>query len=570
MQSPNASLQKKIRLGDTLVENRIISEAQLQEALKTQKKTGHKLGSTLIELGFIEEDELLQFLSQQLQIPKINLARHPVDQDTVQKLPEGLARRFRAVVLEYSEHHALVGMADPTNLFAYDEISRVLKRRIRQAVVCESELLDLLDRAYQAHEGITSLAEELDEQLSDRDVNLEAMLQTAEASETPVFKLLHHLFEDALQRRASDIHIEPDETVLRIRNRIDGLLHERIMNEKRIAPALIQRLKILSELDISEKRLPQDGRFHIKLGRHSLDIRISTMPTQHGEAVVMRLLDQTHGAPKLSDLNMPEAIRTQWERLIHHQHGMLLVTGPTGSGKTTTLYASLDELNHPENKIITIEDPVEYRLPRVNQVQVHEKIGLTFSQVLRTSLRQDPDILLVGEMRDLDTVEVGLRASMTGHLVFSTLHTNSAIGTISRLLDMGANGYLLASSLLGIVAQRLVKKVCSSCAEPYQPDVQQAAWLQGRNINESILFNRGKGCPQCSKTGYQGRVGIYEILQITPAMTDALRKNDLQEFNEAVQANEQYQTLSDQVMDYAIRGITSLDEVIRLSSDSGH
>ena len=313
-----------------------------------------------------------------------------------------------------------------------------------------------------------------------------------------------------------------------------------------------------------------DGRFHIKLGRHSLDIRISTMPTQHGEAVVMRLLDQTHGAPKLSDLNMPEAIRTQWERLIHHQHGMLLVTGPTGSGKTTTLYASLDELNHPENKIITIEDPVEYRLPRVNQVQVHEKIGLTFSQVLRTSLRQDPDILLVGEMRDLDTIEVGLRASMTGHLVFSTLHTNSAIGTISRLLDMGANGYLLASSLLGIVAQRLVKKVCSSCAEPYQPDVQQAAWLQGRNINESILFNRGKGCPQCSKTGYQGRVGIYEILEITPAMTDALRKNDLQEFNEAVQANEQYQTLSDQVMDYAIRGITSLDEVIRLSSDSGH
>ncbi|HBA33272.1 MAG TPA: MSHA biogenesis protein MshE, partial [Gammaproteobacteria bacterium] len=251
------------------------------------------------------------------------------------------------------------------------------------------------------------------------------------------------------------------------------------------------------------------------------------------------------------------------------QHGMLLVTGPTGSGKTTTLYASLDELNHPENKIITIEDPVEYRLPRVNQVQVHEKIGLTFAQVLRTSLRQDPDILLVGEMRDLDTVEVGLRASMTGHLVFSTLHTNSAIGTISRLLDMGANGYLLASSLLGIVAQRLVKKVCSSCAEVYQPDVQQTAWLQGRNINESILFNRGKGCPQCSETGYQGRVGIYELLEITPAMTDALRKNDLQGFNEAVQANEQYQTLSDQVMDYAIRGITSLDEVIRLSSDSG-
>ena len=559
--------QQKIRLGDTLVAKQIISEAQLKQALDEQKRSGHKLGNTLIELGFIQEDELLNFLSQQLQIPFIDLNNFTVNKNIIQNLPEAQARRFRAVVLEYNENDVLLGMSDPTNLFAFDEIARTLKRRIRLAVVRESDLLKVIDRAYQSNEGISTLAEELDEQLSDRDISLEAMLQSAEASETPVFRMIHRLFEDALRNGASDIHIEPDEKVLRIRQRIDGVLQEQVMNEKRIAPALVQRLKILSELDISEKRLPQDGRFHIKLGKHNLDIRISTMPVQHGEAVVMRLLDQTDGAPTLARLNMPADTLRRWRSLLTRQHGMLLVTGPTGSGKTTTLYASLDELNQPEKKIITIEDPVEYRLPRVNQVQTHDKIGLTFSQILRTSLRQDPDVLLVGEMRDLETVEIGLRASMTGHLVLSTLHTNSAISTITRLMDIGASGYLLASSLLGIVAQRLVRKVCPDCAAPATIDPQQKSWLEGRGITDHQKFVSGKGCERCNQTGYRGRVGIYQLLEINTTMAEALRADDLSGFIASVNASGSHASLSDLVIQSALDGTTSLDEAIRIGSD---
>ncbi len=561
------SPQKKIRLGDSLVAKRIISEAQLKQALDEQKRSGHKLGNTLIQLGFINEDELLNFLSQQLQIPFIDLSNSTISKDIAQHLPEAQARRFRAIVIEYNKNDVLLGMSDPTNLFAFDEITRILKRQIRLAVVRESDLLKVIDRAYQNNEGIISLAEELDEQLSDRDISLDAMLQSAEASETPVFRMIHRLFEDALRNGASDIHIEPDEKVLRIRQRIDGILQEQVMNEKRIASALVQRLKILSELDISEKRLPQDGRFHIKLGKHDLDIRISTMPTQHGETVVMRLLDQTDGAPTLSRLTMPGDTMRRWQSLLTRQHGMLLVTGPTGSGKTTTLYASLDELNQPGKKIITIEDPVEYRLSRVNQVQTHDKIGLTFSQVLRTSLRQDPDVLLVGEMRDLETVEIGLRASMTGHLVLSTLHTNSAISTITRLMDIGASGYLLASSLLGIIAQRLVRKICQNCATPAILDMQQKSWLEGRGITEHQGFTTGKGCERCNQTGYRGRTGIYQLLEINASMAAALRVDDLPEFIIAVNASGSHAPLANLVIQSALEGVTSLDEAIRIGSD---
>ncbi|PLX63656.1 GspE/PulE family protein [Sedimenticola selenatireducens] len=560
--------RKRIRIGDLLVENRVISEGQLQAALAEQKRSGHKLGHTLIELGFIDEQRLLDFLSQQLQIPYIDLTSYPLQPEVVKSIQETLARRYRVIVLENRDKDVLVGMADPTDLFAYDELGHVLKKRVRQAVVRESDLLEALDRMYRRSEELTSLAGELHEDLTQGDFDLGQLMQTVEAGDAPVIRLLQTLFEDALQAKASDIHIEPDEEVLRIRQRIDGVLHEQVMNERRIAPALVQRLKLLASLDISEKRLPQDGRFQIKVKRHSIDVRLSTMPVQHGEAVVMRLLDQSSGILSLDDLGFEQGMLQRLRLLIKKPHGMVLVTGPTGSGKTTTLYSALNELNTAEKKIITVEDPVEYRLPRVNQVQVHEQIGLNFARVLRTALRQDPDILLVGEMRDLETAQIGLRAAITGHFVLSTVHTNSAIGTVSRLLDMGAPGYLMASSLLAIVAQRLVRRVCSHCAVPYEPDQIEQAWLEGVQHDYDLGGLRiGRGCNRCSNTGYRGRVGVYELLELNGEMASALRRDDHESFTRIALASKQFEPLWQSVLQFASQGVTTLSEAMRISGD---
>ena len=566
---PAEKSRKKIRIGDLLVQNKVISEAQLMTALAEQKKTGHKLGNSLVELGFIEEHKLLEFLSQQLQIPLIDLDNQKVDPATVQILAENVARRYRVIVLENRERDVLIGMADPTDLFAYDELGRILHKRIRQAVVRESDLLYMLDNMYSKASKLNELAGELNEELAQNDIDLGLMLKTGDASDAPVFRLLEKLFEDALKAKASDIHIEPEEEVLRIRLRVEGVLQEQVMNEKRIASALVQRLKLLANLNISEKRLPQDGRFQLKLKSHSIDIRLSTMPVQFGEAVVMRLLDQSSGILSLALLGMDDVIRQRIEKLVRRPHGLLLVTGPTGSGKTTTLYAALNELNQPENKIITVEDPVEYRLKRVNQVQVHEKIGLTFSKVLRTALRQDPDIVLIGEMRDLETAQIGLRAAITGHFVLSTLHTNSAIGTISRLLDMGAPGYLMATALQAVVAQRLVRKACPECAAGYTPNEHEKSWLEAQ-IGAGLpldSFVKGVGCSKCNDTGYRGRVGLYELLEISGKLVNALRDEDINAFARAANDSVDFETLSQQGIKLALQGVTTLQEVIRISGE---
>src|SRR5690625_1626961 len=500
-------MRQRVRLGDLLVQNGVISSEQLATALATQKRKGLKLGRTLIELGYLSEDDLLQFLSRQLSIPLIDLGRFRYRPEVVHKLPETHARRFRAIVLEEGEDDYLVGMADPTDIFAYDELVRLLRRPVRQAVVRESELLRTVDLVYRRTEEISTLVGELDQEISESDFDVSQLTAGAEVADAPVVKLLQTLFEDAAQIRASDIHIEPDESVLRIRQRVDGILHEQVMKEKRIAAAVVLRLKLMAGLNISEKRLPQDGRFNIRVKGRSIDVRVSTMPIQHGESVVMRLLDQSGDLLRLERLGMSPDLMTRLQRLLRHPSGMLLVTGPTGSGKTTTLYSALQELNIPDRKIITVEDPVEYRLPRINQVQVHERIGLDFATVLRAALRQDPDVVLVGEMRDRETVEIGLRAAMTGHLVLSTLHTNDALATADRLLDMGAPGYLVASSLRAILAQRLMRRVCEHCAEPHEPDEHQRSWLS--EVDPAFVaseLRRGRGCPRCNNTGYRGRI----------------------------------------------------------------
>ena len=563
------NVRKRIRIGDLLVEKNKLTQQQLDSALVEQRKTGRKLGSTLIELGFISEIELLTVLSTQLKIPLVDLKQFKFKPELVRRLPETQARRYRSIVLMQEGDSLLIGMADPTDIFAYDEITKHLQSNITLAVVKESELIKTFDLVYRRTDEISNLAQELGNELSESDIDLQQLVSSQNISDAPVVKLLQSLFEDAIQVHASDIHIEPDDKVLRIRQRVDGILYEQVMSEKRIANALVMRLKILAGLDIAEKRLPQDGRFNIRIKEHSVDVRLSTMPVQYGESVVMRLLDQSTGLLELEHLGMPDDIVKRFRKVIHAPHGLVLVTGPTGSGKSTTLYSALKEINTPENKIITAEDPVEYRLPRMNQCQVNTKIGLDFPQILRAALRQDPDIILIGEMRDQITVEIGLRAAMTGHLVLSTLHTNDARHTLERLLDMGTEGYLIASALRAVVAQRLLRRVCHSCTQPVKLNQQQKTWLTAISQNRytAMQFHKGNGCSHCNNTGYLGRVGIYEMIEPDEAMLEALRKNDISGFAKAVANNKTYIPLLDNALQSAAEGITSIDEVMRLAGE---
>ena len=561
--------RKKIRLGDLLVDNKLISEGQLEEALKDQKKSGRKLGRILIDNGYIDENQMLEVLSKQLKIPFIDLQHFRFKAEIVKLIPEIQARRFRVIALSSDANGILIGMADPTDIFAYDELGRLLNTTVRTAVVRESDLLKTIDLVYRKTDEISGFAEQLSDELAESDIDLAALVSTADVTDAPVVKLLQSLFEDAVQIKTSDIHIEPDESVLRIRQRVDGVLQEHIMEETRIASALVLRLKLMAGLDISEKRMPQDGRFSIKVKEHNIDVRLSTMPVAYGESVVMRLLDQTGGTLDLSALGMPATLLNRFETLVHRPHGMILVTGPTGSGKTTTLYAALKTLNKPENKIITVEDPVEYRLPRVNQVQVNTEIGLSFARVLRSALRQDPDIILIGEMRDEETSEIALRAAMTGHMVLSTLHTNDAISTVNRLLDMGIKNYLLASALHGILAQRLVRRICPSCTQPAELQANEKSWLKeyGNESAFNTTYKKGPGCAHCNYTGYQGRIGVYELLEFDHKLTETLVMGDGSAFAKMAKNAKGYKPLNMVALQYAIEGITTMEEVLRISAD---
>ncbi len=563
------SSRKKIRIGDLLVEHNVITQQQLETALKEQRKLGRKLGQTLIALGFINEDSLLNFLAKQLSLPLIDLKHYSFESEVIKTMSETVARRYRALVLREEGNSLLVGMADPTDLFGYDDIVRHLGRSVNLAIVRESELLETFDRVYRRTSEINNFAEELGQELSDTDFDLANLLETSSDEDVPVARLMQSIFEDAIQVKASDIHIEPDENSLRIRQRIDGVLHEQVMNEKRIAPAVALRLKIMAGLDISEKRIPQDGRFNIRVKNRSIDVRLSTMPVQYGESVVMRLLDQTSGILDMESLGMESDILNRFRRIITQPHGLILVTGPTGSGKTTTLYSALQELNKAETKIITAEDPVEYRLPRINQVQVKPKIGLGFVEILRTALRQDPDVILIGEMRDQETVEIALRAAMTGHLVLSTLHTNSAINTADRVIDMGAEGFLLAASLRGIIAQRLVRRICESCIQPYEITANEAAWLKSVCDTDAHNLNAqyGTGCSHCNNTGYSGRIGVYELLEPDSEMLAALRTGDLVGFSESVERNKSFEPMRMSALRYVKEGVTTIEEVMRITSE---
>ncbi len=503
---------------------------------------------------------------------KLDLYGIDIDVQVARLLPEAHARRHQAILLKDQDESWLVGLVDPNNLRAQDAISQLLKRPIDVGIVERDALQVTLDRVYGKTEQLGEFARAVERDI-ERDVglvDLDRMGAVIDDIDAPVVRLLQTLFDHAVQVRASDIHIEPQERRLLVRFRIDGALHRQTDADLKIASPLVVRLKLMAGLDIAEKRLPQDGRIAVRSGNHKLDVRISTLPTLYGESVVLRLLVQQQGPVALTDTGMDAEVYRQFEQAIHAPHGILLVTGPTGSGKTTTLYGALQMLNQPDVKILTCEDPVEYRLQGIVQVQTNDKIGLDFARVLRSFLRQDPDVIFIGEIRDQETAQIASRAAMTGHLVLSTLHTNDAVSTPGRLVDMGIPAYLIASTLLAVLSQRLVRLNCPHCTEPVPLDDAARQWLTMAGTSEEKLASAqlasGKGCQRCNDIGYLGRTGIHEILSITPALAQALRSGTLQPFEAAAREQLAGATLADHLLDLVLAGRTTVEEAMKIIS----
>ncbi|MEO5340966.1 MAG: Flp pilus assembly complex ATPase component TadA [Magnetococcus sp. MYC-9] len=560
--------RRKLMMGDMLVKAGLLSHEQLQQALKEQKRSGARFGEVLVNLEFMSDVDFARFLASRVGLKCFDLSTFEIQDKTVKLMPEETIRRLRALPIQQVDNTILVGMVDPTDLLAVDEVHQLLRHPVQLGLILDRQLKQVLDRVFRKTGEIQGLVSELGEEMSRNRVDLNQFVQTGLAQDAPVARILQSLFEDAVRRNASDIHIEPGSHVLRIRKRVDGILHEQIIREKAVSVPLLSKLKLMAGLEISERRLSQDGRFSMEVDETWVDVRLSTLPTQNGESVVLRLFKQSTGNTRLHQTGFAPPMVEQLRRLIRNPNGIILVTGPTGSGKTTTLYAALNELNTPDKKIITVEDPVEYRMDRVNQVQVNNKIGLTFATVLRTILRQDPDIVLVGEMRDEETAEIAIRAALTGHLVLSTLHTNDAASTIIRLFEIGVKGYAVAASVLAVLAQRLMRKICSHCVADYRPTVQERAWLQTLlPAADAALFRKGAGCPHCMNTGYLGRVPVGELLEIDAELSNKIRQSDTVGFMERAKRQKQMIPLPMAGLNLAMQGVTTLEEAIRLSGD---
>jgi type IV pilus assembly protein PilB len=518
------------RLGDLLVREKIISSDQLEKALKNQKETGGRLGSILVKLGYLTDEDVTNFLSRQYGVPAINLNYFEIDPAVVKLVPQETAKRYQILPLSRVGASLTIAMVDPTNVFAMDDIKFMTGFNIEPVVASETSIMEGIEKAYvtaapEPEEDLETVMSTLSD-IADTDVELQAEetevglneLEKA-AEEAPIVKLVNMILTDAVKRGASDIHIEPYEKDFRVRFRIDGVLQTIMNPPPKLKDAITSRIKIMSKLDISEKRLPQDGRIMLKVNlggkKKQLDYRVSTLPTLFGEKIVLRLLDKENLRLDMTKLGFESESLVKFEKAILKPYGMVLVTGPTGSGKTNTLYSSISQLNKPDTNIMTAEDPVEFQLAGVNQVQMKESIGLNFAAALRSFLRQDPNIILVGEIRDFETAEIAIKAALTGHLVLSTLHTNGAPETISRLMNMGIEPFLVATAVHLICAQRLVRRVCSNCAE--ELDLPPQALLDaGFSAEEVKTFKpkKGKGCGTCNNTGYKGRAGLYEVMEI--------------------------------------------------------
>lgn len=546
----------KKRLGDLLVESQIISEAQLQEALQEQRKTKQKLGDLLITQGYINEQQLIEVLEFQLGIPHVSLFKYQIEPSITQILPEALARRYQAIPIHKEGGKLLVAMADPLDYFAIEEMRMSTGFRIEPAITSRDELNRAIARHYGLQDSMSQIMGELpttQEEIRETEITNE---------DSPVVRLVNQMIQQAMQLRVSDIHVDPGEASVSIRYRLDGVLRTERTIPKQMQGFITARLKIMARLNIAERRLPQDGRMKMTFDNRTIDIRVSSLPTIHGEKIVLRLLDLSTGVKSIDLLGFGKRNQAIFREMIERPYGILLITGPTGSGKTTTLYSALNHLNQEAANIITVEDPVEYQLEGINQVHVNPTIGLTFAAGLRSILRQDPNIVMVGEIRDTETAEIAIRASLTGHLVLSTLHTNDAISTVTRLRDMGVEPYLVASSLIGVVAQRLVRRICPECKTEQAPTEQEAMLLQGRGLQADKL-HVGKGCGNCNKTGYRGRVAIHEVLGMNDALRRMVSENATVEELRTAAAEQGMISLMDDGFAKVLGGITTLQEVIR-------
>ncbi len=524
-----------LKLGWMLVNGNIVTEAQLQETLEYQKKSGGKLGFNLVKLGFCTEEDITQFLSQQYGVPSVNLRHFEIDDEIAKLIPAEVAQKYLIMPLSRNGATLTLAMVDPTNVFAMDDIKFMTGYNVEPVVASEMAIKEAIEKHYGSSHALElkkvmdEMAATSNEELEVLDEDEELDLRTLEqaSEEAPVVKLVHIILTDAIKRGASDIHIEPYEKDFRVRFRIDGVLYEIMHPPLKLRDAILSRLKIMAKLDISEKRLPQDGRIKIKMklgGKNrEMDFRVSVLPTLYGEKIVLRLLDKENLVLDMRKLGFEEQSLEKFERAIFRPYGMVLVTGPTGSGKTNTLYSAIATVNTPETNIMTAEDPVEFNLHGINQVQMKESIGLTFAASLRSFLRQDPNIVLVGEIRDFETAEIAVKAALTGHLVLSTLHTNDAPSTINRLMNMGIEPFLVSTSVHLICAQRLVRRVCRECKEPFTMPAQA---MKDIGFPEEDLGNiklyKGAGCQTCNNTGYKGRVGLYEVMEITDGLRELI------------------------------------------------
>ncbi|MGZ8620038.1 MAG: GspE/PulE family protein [Actinomycetota bacterium] len=554
--------RKSKQLGQILIELGYITQDQLEQALAEHQRTPKSLGRVLIDLGMIKEGDLVRALAEQVGLEFVDLAEHPVDPTATTLLPEALARRYRAIPIGERDGKLLVAMSDPANVYALDDIRTITNRDVQPLVATASDV----ERAIQKYAGMDGQVEALANVASDaiegEDEQLEAALEDA-----PIVKLVNAIMTQAVGDRASDVHIEPAEKNVRIRFRVDGVLHEPMPPApKNIQGGLISRLKVMADLNIAEKRVPQDGRISMKVGGKALDLRVATLPTVFGEKVVIRVLDKTNALLRLEDLGFMEDAYNRFSVSFKKPYGAILVTGPTGSGKSTTMYSTLNILNEVDKNIITVEDPVEYRLNGVNQIQVNPKAGLTFASALRSILRADPDIVLIGEIRDKETATIAIEAALTGHLVLSSLHTNDAASANSRLIEMDVETFLVASAIDAVVAQRLARKLCERCKEAYAPEEPELAaagfpeWLWP----EIETLYRPTGCAACSNTGYRGRIGLYEVMQMSEEIERLTVERASAEAIRTVAMQQGMMSLRDDGLEKCRMGITSIEEVARV------
>ncbi|NLM03714.1 MAG: Flp pilus assembly complex ATPase component TadA [Clostridiales bacterium] len=556
-----------IRLGDLLVNSELITEEQLEICLEIQKEKGYKLGEILIEEGFVTENQIIEVLEFQLGIPHMNLNRYYIKENVPKKINEALARKHMAIPINIIDGKLVVAMADPLNLVAIDDIKLATGLDVNVVISTKNDILSAIDKYFDNREEAEQAIEEFTIQQLSSEVDDKNMELQDDISNAPVVKLVNTIMNQAVRTKASDIHIEPFEHYVRIRFRIDGELTEIMTPSKATHSAIVTRIKIISKLDISEKRIPQDGRVEVIIEDRPIDMRVSILPTVFGEKVVIRLLDRRNVLINKEDLGFSKHNLKLFNKIIKNPTGIILVTGPTGSGKTTTLYTLLKELNQINKNIITIEDPVEYRLDGINQVQVNIKAGLTFANGLRSILRQDPDIMMVGEIRDKETAQIAVRAAITGHLVLSTLHTNDTVSSISRLIDMGIAPYLLSSAVVGIVSQRLVKKICPYCKIDYRASDDEVLLLNlGSENNEQIdTLYKGKGCNSCNNTGYLGRTAIHEIMILNREIRNLVNKKSTNDVIKDKAIENGMITLYESCKFLVLEGITTINELLRVS-----